>query len=97
MTSEKSAFFFDTNKKLDHVESDGKIVLVEKQSNRKGTGDKAIYKVPQRMVYITGNPATATDPTGTLSGQQIKFDLARNKVEVVSPTTQTQGTYKAGQ
>lgn len=97
MTSDKSAFFFDTNKKLDHVESDGKIVLVEKQSNRKGTGDKAIYKVPQRMVYITGNPATATDPTGTLSGQQIKFDLARNKVEVVSPTTQTQGTYKAGQ
>lgn len=97
MTSEKSAFFFDTNKKLDHVESDGKIVLVEKQTNRKGTGDKALYKVPQRMVYITGNPATATDPTGTLSGQQIKFDLARNKVEVVSPTTQTQGTYKPTQ
>ena len=47
--------------------------------------------------HITGNPATATDPTGTLTGQQIKFDLARNKVEVVSPTTQTQGTYKAGQ
>jgi len=97
MTSEKAAFFFDTNKKLDHVESDGKVLLVEKQTNRKGTGDKAIYQVPRKMVYITGNPATATDPTGTLSGQQIKFDLARNKVEVVSPTTQTQGTYKAGQ
>ena len=97
MTSDKSAFFFDANKKLDHVESDGKIVLTEKQTNRKGTGDKAIYQVPRRLVYITGNPATATDPTGTLSGQQIKFDLARNKVEVVSPTTQTQGTYKPGQ
>ena len=97
MTSEKAAFFFDTNKKLDHVESDGRIVLVEKQTNRKGTGDKAIYQVPRKMVYITGNPATATDPTGTLTGQQIKFDLARNKVEVVSPTTQTQGTYKPGQ
>jgi len=96
MTSEKAAFFFDANKKLDHVESDGKIVLLEKQTKRKGTGDKAIYQVPRRLVYITGNPATATDPTGTLTGQQIKFDLARNKVEVVSPTTQTQGTYKPG-
>ncbi|HJW96143.1 MAG TPA: LPS export ABC transporter periplasmic protein LptC [Thermoanaerobaculia bacterium] len=97
MTSEKSAFFFDTNKKLDHVESEGKIVLIEKATNRKGTGDKAIYQVAKHLAYITGNPATATDPTGTLTGQQIKFDLARNKVEVVSPTSQTQGTYKPSQ
>jgi len=94
MTSEKSGFFFDTNKKLDHVDAAGKIVLIEKQTNRKGTGDKAIYQVPHRMVFITGNPATATDPTGTLSGQEIKFDLARNKVEVVSSTSKTEGTYK---
>ena len=97
MTSERSTFYFDANKKLDRVESDGKLVLVQKQTNRKGTGDKGIYQVPRRVVYLTGNPATATDATGTLSGQQIKFDLARNKVEVVSPTTQTQGTYKPGQ
>jgi lipopolysaccharide transport protein LptA len=97
MTSEKSAFFFDTNKKLDHVESEGKVVLIEKATNRKGTGDKAIYQVAKHLAYITGNPATATDPTGTLTGQQIKFDLARNKVEVVSPTSQTQGTYKPSQ
>jgi lipopolysaccharide transport protein LptA len=94
MTSEKAAFYFDANKKLDHVESEGKVVLVEKPTNRKGTGDKAIYQVARRLVFMSGNPATATDPTGTLSGQQIKFDLAKNKVEVVSPTTQTQGTYK---
>jgi lipopolysaccharide transport protein LptA len=94
MTSDKAAFFFDANKKLDHVEADGKIVLVEKATNRKGTGDKAIYQLAKKLVFMTGNPATATDPSGTLSGQQIKFDLARNKVEVVSPTTQTQGTYK---
>ena len=94
MTSEKSAFFFDANKKIDHVDSEGKIILVEKQSGRKGTGDKALYQVQRHLAFLTGKPATATDPSGTLTGEQIKFDLAKNKVEVVSPTSQTQGTYK---
>jgi lipopolysaccharide transport protein LptA len=94
MTSEKAVFFFDANKKLDRVDAEGKIVLVERPTNRKGTGDRAVYQVTRKMVFITGAPATAVDPTGTLSGQEIKFDLARNKVEVVSPTQQTQGTYK---
>ncbi len=94
MTSESSTFFFDANKKIDHVESEGKVVLVEKQNGRKGTGDKALYQVQRHLAFLTGKPATATDPSGTLTGEQIKFDLARNKVEVVSPTSQTSGTYK---
>jgi len=97
MTSEKSAFFFDANKKLDHVESEGKVVLVEKQTGRKGSGDKALYQVQRHLAFLTGKPATATDPSGTLTGEQIKFDLARNKVEVVSPGSQTSGSYKPKQ
>jgi hypothetical protein len=46
------------------------------------------------MIYVSGSPATVVAPTGTLSGEQIAIDLARNKVEVMSPTGQTKGTYK---
>jgi hypothetical protein len=46
------------------------------------------------MIYMNGSPATMTDPKGTLSGQQIAIDLNRNKVEIVSPSSATSGTYK---
>jgi len=92
--AEKATLFFDANRKIERIEAENKVVLVEKGTNRKGTGDKAVYLLAKKMAYLDGSPATVVDPTGTLSGQQIVFDLARNRVQVVSPTAPTQGTYK---
>ena len=94
MTGEKATFFLDASKRIEHIEAEQKVVLIDTATSRKATGDKATYFVNRRMVYVTGNPATATAPNGTLTAQQISIDLVRNKVEVVSPTSPTQGTYK---
>ncbi len=94
MTSEHAIFFFDAARKLERVEAEKNVVLTERPTQRKGSGDRAIYQVPQRMIYVIGKPATLTAPAGNLTGQQIAFDLKRNKVEVVGPTSPTQGTYK---
>jgi lipopolysaccharide transport protein LptA len=94
VSAEKATLFFDEQRKIQRIEAHEKVVLVEKAGNRKGTGDKAIYHVKQKMAYLHGTPATATEPQGTLSGQQIVFDLNRNRVQVLSPTGETQGTFK---
>lgn len=94
VTAQKAILFFDAQRRVERVEAEEKVVLVEKATSRKGTGDKAIYNVRQKMAYLHGSPATATDPQGTLSGQEISFDLSRNRVQVVSRTGQTQGTFK---
>jgi lipopolysaccharide transport protein LptA len=94
MTSEKAAFFFDDKNKIQRIESEQNVNVTESATKRKGTGDKAIYHVDRRMVFVYGNPATMSDPKGSLSGQQISFDLTRNRVQVVSPEGQTKGTYK---
>ncbi|HUR81662.1 MAG TPA: LptA/OstA family protein [Thermoanaerobaculia bacterium] len=94
LTSEKAAFFFDDKNKIQRIESEQNVVVTESVTKRKGTGDKAIYHVDKKMVYVMGKPATMSDPTGSLSGQQISFDLTRNRVQVVSPEGQTKGTYK---
>jgi lipopolysaccharide export system protein LptA len=91
-SSEHASFFFDANKKMDHIEAHEKVVLVEKATSRRGTGDGATYNVGRRMVYLTGAPATVTAPNGTLNGEMISIDLVHNKVDVVSP--KTPGTYK---
>jgi lipopolysaccharide export system protein LptA len=94
LSSERASFFFDANKKMDHIEAQEKVVLVEKATGRRGTGDRATYNVGRRMVYLTGAPATVTAPNGNLSGEMIAMDLVRNKVDIVSPKTPMQGTYK---
>lgn len=94
MSGEKATLYFDAQRKIERIEASEKVVLVEKTANRKGTGDKVIYQLKQKMAYLHGSPATATDPQGSLSGQQIVFDLARNRVQVLSPTGETQGTFK---
>jgi len=94
LTGEKASLFFDAQRKIDRIEASENVTLLEKAANRKGTGDKAIYHLKQRMAYLHGSPATATDPQGSLSGQQIVFDIGRNRVQVLSPTGETQGTFK---
>lgn len=94
LNSEKASFFFDAAHQIEKVQSETKVVLLEGATQRKATGDKATYLVGQRMVYVDGAPATVTTPTGTMSGQQISLDLARNKVDIVSPTGPTKATHK---
>src|SRR5205823_1248475 len=94
LTSDHATFFFDANKKLDHVDADGKVVVTDSSTGRKGTGDHAIYRMNSKTAELTGKPATTTAPNGTASGEKIAIDLARNKVEILSPTGPATGTYK---
>jgi lipopolysaccharide transport protein LptA len=94
LTAEKATFYFDANRKLDKIEAENKVVLVEQPAARKGTGDKATYLVNRRMIYVSGSPATVSGPNGNVTGEQIAIDLARNKVEIMSPGSETRGTYK---
>ncbi|HEX6101045.1 MAG TPA: LptA/OstA family protein [Thermoanaerobaculia bacterium] len=94
LKSEKSTFFFDDKNKIQRIESEQNVNVVESATRRKGAGDKAVYHVDKKMIYFTGSPATMSDPSGSLSGQQISFDLAKNRVQVVSPQGETKGTYK---
>jgi lipopolysaccharide transport protein LptA/LPS export ABC transporter protein LptC len=94
LESEKASFFFNDAQKIQRIEAEQSVRVNEIPTNRKGSGDKAIYNVDKKMIYLYGTPATVTDPTGTLQGQQFVFDLVRNKVQVVSPEGQTKGTYK---
>ncbi len=95
MTSEKATFFMDANKKVERVEAEKSVVMIEAPSSRKATGDKVIYLVAKRIADVFGNPATVTAPNGNFAGQHINVDMVRNKVEVVSaPGEPTKGTYK---
>lgn len=94
MTAEKANFYFDASRKLERIEAENKIVLIDQSAGQKGTGEKATYFVNRRVIYMNGSPATVTTPNGSVSGDQIAIDLARNKVEIMSPTSATKGTYK---
>jgi len=94
MTADHATFYFDANKKLDHVDADGKVVVTEPSTGRKGTGDKAVYHMNTKTAELTGKPATTTAPNGSASGEKIAIDLVHNKVEVLSPTGPATGTYK---
>jgi lipopolysaccharide transport protein LptA len=95
LTAEKATFFFDANRKVERIEAETKVVLLEQPPGRKGTGEKATYFVNRHMIFVSGNPATVTEPNGSVSGDQIAIDLTRNKVEIMSPTSATKGTYKS--
>ena len=94
MKSEKAIFFLDENRKIQRIESEQGVNVVDTASQRKGNGDKAVYHVDKKMIFMSGAPATISDPAGSVSGQQISFDLTRNRVQVMSPEGETKGTYK---
>ena len=94
LTAEEAMFFFDANRKIERIEALKSVVVTEMPTARTGTGDKAVYQLARRTIHVTGSPATLIDSNGSLSGQQIVFDLAKNKVQIVSPTDATKGTYK---
>jgi lipopolysaccharide export system protein LptA len=94
LTSEHASFFFDENKKMDHIEAQDKVVLLEKTTGRRGTGDRATYNVGRKMIYLTGAPATVSAPAGDLRGAMMAIDLTRNKVDIIDAKSPMQGTYK---
>ncbi len=94
LKSEKATFFFDDKNKIQRMESEQAVNVADTATGRKGTGDKAVYHVDKKMIFVNGTPATMSDPSGSVAGQQISFDLAKNRVQVVSPHGETKGTYK---
>lgn len=94
MEGQKASFFTDVHNHIERVEAEQKIVLVQPALQRKGTGDKLTYLVPKHMIYLSGSPAHISDPSGNVSGQNVAIDTQRNRVDIVSPTDATKGTYK---
>ncbi|HEX8252293.1 MAG TPA: LptA/OstA family protein, partial [Thermoanaerobaculia bacterium] len=94
LKSDKATLFLDQNRKVERMEAETDVNMAESGTGRKGTGDKAIYHVEKKMIYVFGKPAVITDPKGNLSGQQIVFDIARDRVQVMSSDGKTKGTYK---
>lgn len=94
ISSDRATFFFDANHRAERIEAEKQVVLIEQPTARKGTGEKAIYLVAKRMIYLSGAPATITDAKGTINAENFAIDLAKNKVEIMSQNAPTQGTYK---
>jgi len=93
VTSEKASFFLDDHRRIERMEAENKVVMIDQATSRKGTGDKATYVVANRMVYMSGKPATVTDPKGNVTGEQIAIDLVKNKVDIMSPNAPTKLKY----
>lgn len=94
LASETATLFLDEKRKIERMQAEENVVVAESASGRKGTGTKAVYDVEKKMIFVYGAPATISDPSGSVAGQEIVFDLARNRVQVVSPDGKTKGTYK---
>lgn len=90
----RATFFFDEARKLQRIESEEKVAVVENATGRKGSGNKAVYQVDRRMIYMFGAPARVSDRNGELTGEEIVFDLARDRVRVNSKDEKTKGTYR---
>jgi lipopolysaccharide transport protein LptA len=94
LKSEKAIIFLDDNRKIQKMEAETNVSVVDGTTGRKGNGNKVVYQVDKKMIYMFGKPATISDLKGGFSGEQIVFDLTRDRVNVLSPDTQTKGTYK---
>ncbi len=94
LKSEKATIFLDDNRKIQRMEAEQNVSVVEGATGRKGNGNKIVYQVDKKMIYLYGKPATMSDARGNLSGEQVTFDLTRDRVQVESAEGQTKGTYK---
>lgn len=91
LQSAKTTLFLDQKRKVQRMEAEGDVTMTEAATGRKGTGDKVVYNVETKMVYLYGNPATISDPSGNFTGDELVFDLTRNRVRVVG---ESKGSYK---
>ena len=95
VSSQEATLFFDANHRAERIEAEKQVILIDQSTGRKATGDKAIYLVDKRMIDLSGAPATVTEANGTTTnGEEFAIDLAKNKVDVISKTMPTSGTYK---
>ncbi|MGA7616589.1 MAG: LptA/OstA family protein [Thermoanaerobaculia bacterium] len=94
MTADRASFFLGADRKLQRIEANANLTMVERATNRKAAGDRAVYRLDQKKVMLYGSPAEITDPEGTVKGAEIILDLVSNKVEVASGEKPTEATYK---
>lgn len=45
-------------------------------------GDRAVYTATNEVVTLTGSDVRVVDPSGTIRGQEIVYDVLRNRVQV---------------
>ncbi|HXI12452.1 MAG TPA: LptA/OstA family protein [Thermoanaerobaculia bacterium] len=94
LSSDRATFFFDATRKIERVEAESKVVMTEAVTKRKGSGEKAVYQIAKKFLTLTGSPAEMSDPQGNVRGQQILFDLAKNKVDVISGGSPNEASYR---
>ena len=92
VAADRATIFLDASRRVERVEASSNVVLTDKVAAQKAVGTHLIYRLAEKRLFLDGSPATVTDPRGTLSGKQVVFDIARNKVNV-SGDTPTQATY----
>jgi lipopolysaccharide transport protein LptA len=94
LQAEKATLFLDQKRKIQRMEAENAVTLLEAATGRKGNGERIVYNVERKMVNLYGAPATISDPSGQFSGEELVFDLVRNRVNVVGKGEKTTGTYK---
>lgn len=94
LTTERADLAFNAAKKLERVDATGAVKVSDRSVSRTGSGEKATYRVTEQMLFLDGKPAELTDPRGTLRGQQITYDIARNKAIVSSGSAPSESSYK---
>ncbi|MDP9192214.1 MAG: LPS export ABC transporter periplasmic protein LptC [Acidobacteriota bacterium] len=94
LKSDTATILLDANRKIQRMEAETNVSVVEAATGRKGNGNKVVYQVDKKLIYLYGKPATISDPRGEYSGEQIVFDLARDRVNATSADGETKGTYK---
>jgi LPS export ABC transporter protein LptC len=93
LSSEKATIFFDEQQRIDRLVADRGLTFTESQTGRQGSGDKVTYRLLEKTILLEGSPATVRDPKGSIRGKQISFDLARNRMSVISGESLTETTY----
>ena len=93
VAADRATIFLDASRRIERVEASSNVILTDKAAAQKAAGTHLVYRLAEKTLFLDGSPATVTDPRGTLSGKQVVFDIARNKVNVVSGDTPTQATY----
>jgi lipopolysaccharide transport protein LptA len=83
LNADEAVFIFDRTNQIERMEALGNVVLAEASGARSARGDSATYRVQERLLRIVGEPAVLVDTSGEISGSEILFDTASEKVEVI--------------
>lgn len=89
LTSDKASFYFDATRKLERIEAQSNLTMVDSASGRRVSGTKAVYQLAEKMVYLNGTPAEVVETRGTIKATQIVVDIARDKVNTIGPAETT--------